>query len=189
MQVSPFEAEFVESADPLATSVSFDTLEIAEPALLIEFENVPADRLDEIGPKLDEILARIVAEGEDRFDLERIHNFIDREVVSSLKDIENSPHLFLPDASVLDMLYGQSNNHLKQFVTASLKIEKLKEKDARFWLELIQKTFIDPPKLVVKGRPSPELLRRLTEKEESRIEKQVGDLGEAEPQPLIMSLS
>ena len=48
MQVSPFEAEFVESADPLATSVSFDTLEIAEPALLIEFENVPADRLDEI---------------------------------------------------------------------------------------------------------------------------------------------
>lgn len=176
-QVSPFEAEFVENNDPLATSVSFDTLEVAEPALLVEFENVPTARLNEISGKMDTILKKIVKDGVEHFDLERIHNFIDRKVVSSMKDIENSPHLFLPDASVLDMLYGQDPSHLEKFVKSSLNIKNLKEKDEKFWLDLIENTFINNPKLVVKGRPSPDLLKSLTEKEEMRILKQVSDLG------------
>ena len=59
-QVSPLEVAFVETRDPLATSVSSDTLEIKEPALLIEFENVPIERIDEVIPKLDSVLKKIV---------------------------------------------------------------------------------------------------------------------------------
>ena len=118
-QGSPLEVAFVETRDPLATSVSSDTLEIKEPALLIEFENVPVERIDEVIPKLDSVSKKIVSDGPDKFDLERITNFIDREVINNLKEIENSPHLFLPDATVLDMLYGEKPEHLQKFVTSS----------------------------------------------------------------------
>ena len=47
-QVSPLELAFVETSDPLATSVSADTLEVGVPSLLMEFENVPVDRIDEV---------------------------------------------------------------------------------------------------------------------------------------------
>ena len=60
--MSPFEAEFVDTTDPLATSVSTDTLEIKEPSLLIEFENVPTQRLTEVVPRMEKVLKRIVRE-------------------------------------------------------------------------------------------------------------------------------
>ena len=62
--------------------VSSDTLEIKEPALLIEFENVPVARLGEVVPRLNTVLRNIVRNGEEKFDLERITNFIQREVRS-----------------------------------------------------------------------------------------------------------
>ena len=176
-QVSPLEAEFVETNDPLATSVSTDTLEIKEPSLLVEFENVPVDRITEVIPKMDKLLKRIVAAGPDKFDLERIHNFIDQEVVNSLKEIENSPHLFLPDASVLDMLYGEQPDHLEKFATASKLTNKFRNKNATFWLQLINSTFVNSPKVVVLGKPSSDLVRNLTDVEESRIIDQVEALG------------
>ena len=37
----------MENSDPLATSVSADTLEVRVPALLIEFENVPVSDSDD----------------------------------------------------------------------------------------------------------------------------------------------
>ena len=46
--MSPLELAFVETSDPLATSVSADTLEVGVPSLLMEFENVPVDRIDEV---------------------------------------------------------------------------------------------------------------------------------------------
>ena len=55
-QVSPLEVAFVENSDPLATSVTSDTLEVKEPSLLIEFENIPVDILEEVIPKMDKTL-------------------------------------------------------------------------------------------------------------------------------------
>ena len=179
MQVSPFEAEFVDTTDPLATSVSTDTLEIKEPSLLIEFENVPTQRLTEVVPRMEKVLKRIVREGADKFDIERIHNFIDQEVIKNLKEIENSPHLFLPDASVLDMLYGEKPDHLKKFVTASQLNKKYKTKDKQFWVDLIDSLFVKSFKVAMLGRPSSALVHQLTDAEDARIEKQVEDLGPA----------
>lgn len=176
-QVSPFEAEFVDTSDPLATSVSTDTLEIKEPSLLIEFENVPLERITEVIPKMDAVLEKIVGDGPDKFDLERIHNYIDREMVNNLKEIENSPHLFLPDASVLDMLYGEKPDHLKKFVTMSQSNRKYRDKNATFWINLIDRVFIKNYKVALLGRPSSSLVQTLTEKEEARIERQINDLG------------
>ena len=176
-QVSPFEAEFVDTTDPLATSVSTDTLEIKEPSLLIEFENVPAERLAEVVPRMEKVLRKIVADGADKFDVERIHDFIDQEVISNLKEIENSPHLFLPDASVLDMLYGERPEHLEKFVTASQLAKKYKSKDSQYWVDLIDRVFVKSFKVAMLGRPSSTLVKELTDTEEARVEKQVEELG------------
>ena len=137
-QVSPLEVAFVENGDPLSTGVSSETLEVREPAILMEFENVPVDRIDEVIPKLEKVLNDIVRDGPENFDLERITNFIEQEVINNLKEIENSPHLFVPDASVLDMLYGESEEDLKKFVTSSQANKKYLQKDSQYWIDLIR---------------------------------------------------
>ena len=73
------------------------------------------------------------------FDLERITNFIDQDVINNLKEIENSPHLFVPDATVLDMLYGENPADLETFVTLSQKNRQFLNKTSSFWLDLIRK--------------------------------------------------
>jgi len=176
-QVSPFEAEFVENSDPLATSVSSDKLEVREPALLIEFENVPLTHIDEIPAKMDKLIEKIVKAGPSQFDLERIHNFIDREVINHMKEVENSPHLFLPDATVLDMLYGEKPEHLRKFVQSSQLTKNFKNKPASFWIDLIKSVFQDMHKIIIKGKPSAALVNNFTEEEEIRIAKQIKDLG------------
>merc|ERR1711892_799888 len=176
-QVSPFEVAFVETRDPLATSVSSDTLEIREPSLLIQFENVSIDKIDEVVPKMEKVLRKIVSDGPDKFDLERISNFINRVVINNLKEMENSPHLFLPDASVLDMLYGEKPEHLEKFVTQSQLNKKYLNKNGTFWLNIIEDVFINSFKVVVKGKPSMKKVKELTAKEEARVQKQISDLG------------
>ena len=176
-QVSPFELAFVENNDPLATSVSSDTLEVGEPSLLIEFENVPIDRIDEVIPKMDGILQDIVDRGPDDFDLERIANFIDREVVNNLKEMENSPHLFVPDATVLDMLYGKDPDDLRKFVSSSQSNKQFLDRNSTFWINLLKEQFIDKKKIVLKGKPSRKKVIELTEKEDNRLERQIASLG------------
>jgi len=176
-QVSPFEAAFVESNDALATSVAWGISEYSEPSMSIHFSNVATDRLHEIVPKADQLLKEIVQNGSEQFDLQRIHNYIDKEVVSILKDIENSPTSFLPDASILDQLYGHNSKHLEEFSKVSLNLGSLKSEKAEFWLTKLEELFINTPKLVVKGIPSPELLGNNTIKEETRIKRQIEKLG------------
>jgi len=176
-QVSPLEIAFVENNDPLATSVSSDTLEVKIPSILVEFENVPVERIDEVIPKMDNVLKKIVDDGPEKFDLERITNFIHLEVINNLKDIENSPHLFVPDASVLDMLYSESNQDLEKFVRSSQSNKKFMDKDSTFWIELIREQFLNRPKIVLKGKPSKSEARDLAEKEEARLKKQIEELG------------
>merc|ERR1711892_436144 len=176
-QVSPFEVAFVETRDPLATSVSSDTLEIRELSLLIQFENVPIDKIDEVVPKMEKLLRKIVSDGPENFDLERISNFIDRVVINNLKEMENSPHLFLPDASVLDMLYGEKPEQLEKFVTQSQLNKKYLEKNSTFWVNLIEDVFINNFKVAIKGKPSMDKVKELTEKEDERVKKQIEELG------------
>ena len=176
-QVSPFEVAFVETNDPLATSVSSDTLDVRKPALLIEFENVPVERLDEVIPKMDQLLQDIVDAGPDEFDLERITNFIDREVVNNLKEMENSPHLFVPDATVLDMLYGQEPDDLRKFISSSQSNTLFRDRNSTFWVNLLRDQFINQRKIVLKGKPSRAKVEELTRREEERLEKQVRELG------------
>ena len=66
----------------------------------------------------------------------------DGQVVSNLKDAENSPHLFVPDATVLDQLYGERPGDLETFVKLSQANKQYQAKDSGFWIDLIRKHFM-----------------------------------------------
>ena len=87
-QVSPFVAEFVQGADPLATGVFTDTNDYKEPSLEIQFLNVPTARLTEVVPRTEKVLRRIISDGPGNFDIERIRNYVDEEMTSNHKDME-----------------------------------------------------------------------------------------------------
>ena len=81
---------FVENTDPLATGVSFKIHKYKEPLLVIEFENVPIERIEDVVPRLEAVLMKIVTDGPDHFDSEIITNFVDRVTINNLTKIEES---------------------------------------------------------------------------------------------------
>jgi len=139
-QVSPLEAEFVEQSSPLASSVSADILKVKEPSILVEFENVPVEDIDMIIPKMFLVLNNIVSAGPEKFDLERIHNIIDRKILQHKKNVENSPKLFVPDASVLSFLYGKTPHHLEEFVLSSTYSNNFRKKLKIIFIQIREKT-------------------------------------------------
>jgi len=176
-KVSPFEAEFVESTDPLASSVGFYSLDYSEPALLVKFSNVPTNRTSEIIPKMRKVIQKVLDDGPSKFDLVRIHDYIDRGIVKNQKENENSPHLFLPDATLLDKLYGQKKNNFKEFVVSSQWSAAHKDRNASYWLELMDEIFNNHLSIAVEAKPSLKLSTDYTEQEEARTQKQIEDLG------------
>jgi len=177
-QVSPLESEFVETQNPLATSVNADILKLKIPALLIEYENVPVNAIDNIVPKMIQIFKKIVNDGPLEFDIERIQNFIKREILHHNKEVEENPDLFVPDATVLDFLYGEKPSHLKNFTLSSFYYKDLSKKKSDYWIELIEQVFIKNKHYIVKGTPSIRKLEQLKREEKKRIDSQKKNLGQ-----------
>jgi len=177
-KVSPLEDAFVESSDPLATSVGHFSMEYKEPAVLIKFSNVPTNRTHEVIPKMMETVKKVIDDGPEKFDLERIHDYINRGLIKNQKENENSPHLFFPDASLADKIYGQKKEDFRSFVTASQWTDNYLQKNSTFWIDLLRGIFYDRKSVGVEGKPSIRLAEQYREEEEEREKKQIEELGE-----------
>lgn len=117
-------------------------MEYSEPALGIKFSNVPTNRTSEVVPKMMEIIQKVVNDGPEKFDIERIHDYINRGLIKNQKENENSPHLFFPDASLADKVYGTKQEHFRTFVTASQWTTEFLERPASFWLDTMNDIFL-----------------------------------------------
>ena len=84
--ISPLKKAFVDLPEPYSTDVDIDILMNAEPAITIDFENVPIDKMDEIEDKFKETIANIHTEGIDK---ERLHTIIKRMVLTRKINLEN----------------------------------------------------------------------------------------------------
>ncbi len=173
--VSPLRKAFIEVADPLATDVDVDVLMNAECAISIDFENVPVRRLDEIEPQFRAVLSEVEKEG---LNMERLHTIIDRMVLSRKTNLENSPHLIVPDPAILDQLYGQKPDELLNFIQQDDEeaAKGLKGQPQSFWLDLMNKTF-SRPRALTKAYPSNELNQELIANESKRLDIQREALG------------
>jgi len=86
-------------------------------------------------------------------------------------NLENSPHLVVPDPTVFDMLYGRKPADLGAFLTDE-SMTRLSNKTAEYWIDLLKSTF-SSPRVVVKAYPSEELDQYIDNTEIQRVEKQV----------------
>lgn len=173
--VSPLMKAFVEISEPMATDVDIDVLMNSESAITVDFENVPLDKIELIETKFVEILAEIQAEG---LNMERLHTIIDRIVLARKMNVENSPHLVVPDPAVLDMLYAAKQDQLYDFITDDEEetAQGLIAKPESFWLDLMNATF-SRPRVLTKAYPSQELSEELSYNETKRLELQKTRLG------------
>ena len=177
-KVSPFQADFVQSDDPIASGVGFFSYKYSFPSLGLKFANVPTNRTKEIIPRMEKVVKQVLTNGADSFDLVRIHDYINTGLLKNLKENENSPHSFVPDATLLDKLYGLEPQHFKEYVVSTQWSSRYLEKNASYWLDLIDDIFNRHFYVAVEGIPSLELSKNITTNEANRIEKQIETLGE-----------
>ena len=152
--------------------------EYSEPSLGIKFSNVPTNRTNEVVPKMIETIQKVVEDGAEKFDIERIHDYINRGLIKNQKENENSPHLFFPDASLADKIYGLTEQHFATFVTASQWTSEYLNKEPQFWIDLIDNLFLTRKYVAVEAHPSIKLAETQREEEEAREKRQIEDLGE-----------
>lgn len=111
--VAPFQKEFVEVADPYASTVSCHMYENSESCLYLMFENVPKDKLPLIKPKLIQLLKDIL-EKED-VDMKRMKSVINKRKLESLSNVENDPHHTIAFFIIGHMLYGNTKEDVREF--------------------------------------------------------------------------
>ena len=177
-KVSPLEIAFVETEDPLCTSVGFDRFTYSHFAYIIGFSNVPTNRTGEVIPRLRRVIQQIIDDGPSKFDLSRIRSFIDKGMEENQKDIENNFHKEFSDATILDQLYGTQEGHFQQFVTYEQWSTRHRDHNASYWLELLNNIFNNFDNVVVEGKPSISLSKEYNQKEKIRLEKQRSELGQ-----------
>ena len=176
-KVSPMEQEFVQSEDPIASGVRFFSWEYSQPAFGLQFTNVPTNRTDEVIPRMEKVVSQVLAGGAQEFDLVRIENYINSGLLKNKKENENGPHTYFPDATLLDKIYGREARHFHQYVVANQWSTAHQNQTAQFWLDLVNDIFNERKYIAVKGIPSLELSRNLTETEAIRTANQIESLG------------
>ena len=74
-------------------------------------------------------------------------------VLTRKMNLENSPHLVVPDPAVLDMLYGTKSDQLYLFIRENEEeaAKDLLTKPDSFWLDLMNVTF-SRPRVMTKAR-------------------------------------
>ncbi|XP_073987977.1 uncharacterized protein C05D11.1-like [Rhodnius prolixus] len=174
--VSPLPKEFVDITDPFASKVSYSLVENSESLLLIQFENVPKEKLNLVKPKLKTELQNLLQSSEP-FDMKRLATVINRHRLESLTSLENSPHESIAYVVIGYMLYGNTIDDLDQRLNHMKDLEKMKKEPQSFWVNLLQEYFVDGPSVTVKGVPSIEEQARLTAEEEASVNERVKMLG------------
>ena len=176
-KVSPFEASFVHSEDPIASSVGYFSFKYSVPSIGLKFANVPSNRTKEVIPRMEKVVRQVLDDGPDKFDLVRIQDYIKTGLKKNIKENENSPHSFFPDATLLDKIYGEKPEHFGQYVVASQWSSAHLNHNTSYWLALLNDVFNNHDYLAVEGKPSLELSKNITLTEKLRTEKQIKDLG------------
>ncbi|VVC45099.1 Peptidase M16, C-terminal,Metalloenzyme, LuxS/M16 peptidase-like,Peptidase M16, N-terminal [Cinara cedri] len=176
--ISPLPKEMVEIEDPYCSDASHFITSHNEPSIHISFENVPLDKMgDLISTKFDEILNKLMTDNS-YFDLERLRTFIKRFKLNLLGSLDNLPHEVLCSIIIDDFLYGKNLADLELRLNKITILNELQNKEITFWKNILQKYFIDGPKIVVEGMPSVIKQKELAKEENDRKESRIKILGE-----------
>ncbi|KAI0307721.1 Metalloenzyme, LuxS/M16 peptidase-like protein [Multifurca ochricompacta] len=141
--------------------------------LMIYVGSVPTEHLDTFDAKLHESFRRIVKEGVDmtRMSMTSTFNKFRSKVESDGGDTYSS-------TMIRNFLYGRSDgSQIEEALDVIKHYDKLRTWSSKQWTNLIRKYFVDPKRVVVRGKPSAAVAERLEKEEKARIAKQKEDLG------------
>ncbi|GJE87608.1 Zn-dependent peptidase M16-like protein [Phanerochaete sordida] len=173
---APLNKEFVEIESPLCTYVYFEERDYAtRNGLYVYAGSVPAEHLETFDEKLQNSLKRIAQEG---FDMKRMAMVIDRDERQLRSKVESSKGDTFSGTVITDFLYGAENG-----TTLGPSLDEISRYDVirawknEDWVKLLKKYYIDPHRVVLVGKPSAAMAKRLEEEEKVRITKQKERLG------------
>ena len=86
--VSPLQAKFVESDDPLASSVGYSLIENKESTVYLTFSNVPKEKIPNVSGELKIALQEIVS-GKLAWDRSRMSTVIQRRISQQMSQVKN----------------------------------------------------------------------------------------------------
>ncbi|EAU93061.2 cytoplasmic protein [Coprinopsis cinerea okayama7 len=175
--VAPLNKEFIEIESPLCSYIYFgEDVRATRNDLPVYIGSVPTEELHDFPKKLKATLQRIVEK--DGIDMERMQVVINRDERQLRSKLESAKGDTFSGTIISDVLYGKTDgSELGPSMDEINYYQQLRQWTAEQWKALLQKYYIDPPSVVVVGRPSGTLAEKLEKDEIKRIEEQVARLG------------
>ncbi|KIP12417.1 hypothetical protein PHLGIDRAFT_61992 [Phlebiopsis gigantea 11061_1 CR5-6] len=173
---APLNKEYVEIESPLCTYIYFEEREYAtRNALNVYVGSAPTEHLDGFDERLQNSLKRIAKEG---FDMERMKMIIDRDERQLRSKVESSKGDTFSGTVITDFLYGaEDGSNLGPALDEIPRYDVLRTWSSDDWVRLLRKYYIDPHRVVLVGKPSAAMAKRLEDDEKARIAKQKDALG------------
>ncbi|TBU62037.1 Metalloenzyme, LuxS/M16 peptidase-like protein [Dichomitus squalens] len=174
--VAPLNKEYVEIENPLCTYIYFSEDTRAKRVdLPVYIGSVPTEHLDTFDEKFKASLKRIADEG---VDMDRMAMVINRDERQLRSKIESSQGDTFSGNVITDFLYGsEDGSDLAPSMDEINYYAQLKKWSSTQWADLLRKYYVDPPSVVVRGRPSGEMADRLDREEKARVAAQKERLG------------
>ncbi|KAF8216136.1 Metalloenzyme, LuxS/M16 peptidase-like protein [Mycena galopus ATCC 62051] len=174
--VAPLNKEYIEIDTPMCTYIYFgEDIRATAIYLPIYVGSVPTELLDEFDSKLKASLRRIVAEG---IDMERMAMVINRDERQLRSKLESSKGDTFSSTVITDFLYGaEDGSELEASMDEINQFAEVRTWTSKQWTDLLQKYYIDSHSVVVRGKPSASLAKKLAADDKARIAAQVERLG------------
>jgi Zn-dependent M16 (insulinase) family peptidase len=131
--------------------------------------------LDGFDEKLKSSLERVANDGIDMSRMAMIINRDERQLRSKLESAKGDT---FSETVIADFLYGKRDgSDLPASMDEINMYAELRKWSSKQWADLLHKYYIDPPRVVVRGKPSASMAESLEKDEKVRLEKQVKRLG------------
>ncbi|TCD61425.1 hypothetical protein EIP91_008439 [Steccherinum ochraceum] len=174
--VAPLNKEYVEIEEPLCTYIYFgEDVTTTRVDLPVYIGSVPTEHLDSFHERFQTSLKRIVTEG---IDMKRMAMVIDRDERQLRSKVESSKGDTFSSTVISDFLYGAEDGSELAPALDEISIHRnLRKWTNEQWIDILKQYYVDPPCIVLRGKPSASMADRLEQEEKARIAKQKEALG------------
>lgn len=171
--LSPLQKELVHSDDPFGSSVEFELEDFRESYFSLTVQDVPYGsncKMDTIEDTLKRILLEV---HEAPINMDRLRTIIQRDRLSYLLALENSPHETAIDSVITYITYSSDRSDLQRLLNNDDIAGSLMLKDEAYWKGILWKYFIQAYTVCVKAIPSLKRSREMQCFEKELVERQL----------------
>ncbi|KAM3722547.1 Uncharacterized protein ACO02O_05860 [Dirofilaria immitis] len=170
---SPLEQDFVQLDEQFASSVHLDIYEQYISEIVLCFNGVPINKLQNIKTRLFE--KTLPETFEKNFDGERMKNTISNMIDKELSKMETDCHDFVFELLCMHQIYG--NDDLEMRLDHVTQLQKMLAMQPDDWIRLARR-YLTNECICVMGCPSRDEVTRIATTEKNRVEEQRRKLGE-----------